>query len=165
MFPKAETEADNIVATACDLNVPERKNLILRVTREEPPGAVVGVAGLESGGLAIQHPKYTPHAYKDAQYVAVIGLSEPYRSLDPDDPFTSKEGERLGDVLMLDLLRYVKKNTRGGMPWILALVNPDNGPSCALFERHGFEQFIRFGVGSDALFRRPKNLKVPRPNQ
>jgi hypothetical protein len=160
LFPKAEKEVDDIIALACDPTAPERKNMTLRVTREVPPGAIVGVAGLERGPLAIQHPKYRPHAYKDAAYVATIGLSEHYR--DAEDPFRTRDGDRLGDVLMVDLLRYVKKNWRGGMPWCLALVDPDNGPSRDLFERHDFELFLP--LPADSLFRRPKNLKL-RPSR
>jgi hypothetical protein len=158
IFPKAEKEVDNIVSVCC-AGVPPRQNTIIRVTREEPPGAIVGVTGLERGGLTIQHPKYTPHAYKDAAYVAVIGLSEHYR--DDQDSFRTKYGGRLGDFLLHDLLLHVKKTWRGGMPWVLALVDPANNASRLLFERHDFELFIDLGPGSDALFRRPKNLKVP----
>lgn len=157
LFPKAEKEVDGIVTLACDLNAPERKNMLVRVTREEPPGSIVGVTGLEHGPLNIQHPKYTPHAYKDAAYVATIGLSQHYR--DDKDPFRTKDDGRLGDALMTDLLRYIKKTWRGGMPWVLALVDPDNPPSRELFERHDFELFLR--LEPDSLFRRRKNLKVP----
>lgn len=155
---KAEAEVDNLVAVCCTGEAP-RQNTIIRVTREEPPGNIVGVTGLERGGLALEHPKYTPYAYKDAAYVAMIGLSERYR--DHQDPYRSKDGGRLGDFLLHDLLLHVKKTWRGGMPWVQALVDPDNGPSRDLFERHGFELHLSLGPKSDALFRRPKNLKVP----
>jgi hypothetical protein len=157
IFPKAEKEVDDIIANACNLNVPERKNMIVRVTREVPPSAIVGVSGLEQGGIAFPHPKFTPHAYKDAAYVAVIGLSEHYR--DDQDPFRTREGGRLGDVVLHDLLLHVKKTWRGGMPWVLALVDPDNESSRDLFERHDFRLFLE--STPDSLFRRPKNLKVP----
>jgi hypothetical protein len=42
---------------------------------------------------------------------------------------------------------------------IRAQVDPDNGPSRSLLERHDFELFL--ALKPDALFRRPKNLKVP----
>jgi hypothetical protein len=158
LSPKAEREVNDILAVACDLNAPERKNMIVRVTREEPPGTIVGVAGLERGDMAFQHPKFTA-PYKDAAYVAVIGVSEHYRS--KDDPFRTKEGGRLGDFLLYDVLQHVKKNWRGGMPWVFAAINPDNAPSRVLFERHGFQFMFRLGPDGDAMFRRPKNLKVP----
>ena len=99
------------------------------------------MTGLERGSLNFPHPKYTPHAYKDAAYVAAIGVSEHYR--DKDDPFRTKDDERLGDVLLHDLLLYVKKTWRGGMPWVLALVDLNNGPSRDLFERHDFQAVSR----------------------
>jgi ribosomal protein S18 acetylase RimI-like enzyme len=157
--PKAESEVDNIVAAACDLNAAERKNMIMRVTREVPPGAVVGVAGLERGDFVFPHPKFTA-PYKDAAYVAVIGISEQYR--DDKDPFRTKDDGRLGDFLLHDLLMHVKANWRGGMPWVFVAVNPDNDSSVSLFERHDFEYMFRLAPNGDAMFRRPKNLKVPR---
>jgi hypothetical protein len=100
----------------------------------------------------------TPHAYTDAAYIAVIGLSGQFRSSDPDDPWKTKAGERLGDYLMSDALRFVKREWRGGMPWCLTLVDPTNDPSRTLFERHDFVLFIQLG---DALYRRPKNRRLP----
>jgi ribosomal protein S18 acetylase RimI-like enzyme len=158
LSPKAEQEVNDIVAVACDLQAAERKNMILRVAREEPPGSVVGVVGLERGDMQFQHPQFTA-PYKDAAYVAVIGLSKHYR--DPDNRFLTKDGHRLGDSLLHDVLLHVKKNWRGGMPWVFAAINPDNGPSRSLFERHGFEYMFRMAADGDAMFRRPKNLKVP----
>jgi len=158
VFPKAEKEVDDIIAACCAC-CSGRQNTVVRVTREEPPGTIVGVTGLERGGLALQHPKYTPYAYKEAAYVAVIGLSESYR--DDEDPFRTKDDGRLGDFLLYDLLLHIKKTWRGGMPWVLSLVDPDNDSSRALFERHDFELYLRLGPKSDALFRRPKNRKVP----
>jgi hypothetical protein len=157
IFPKAETAIDDIVRLACDLNATQRKNMIVRVTREQPPNSIVGLTGIERGPVAIQHPKFTPHAYKDAAYVAAIALSEHYRN--HPDPFRAKDGGRLGDFIMLDALRYINKNWRGGMPWVLALVDLENGPSREMFERHDFELFLR--LTPDSLFRRRKNLKVP----
>ena len=158
LSPKAEQEVKDMVTAACDLKSPERKNMIVRVTREEPPGSVVGIMGLERGDIQFQHPKFTA-PYKDTAYVAVIGLSEQYR--DDADPFRTKEAGRLGDHLLRDALLYVKKTWSGGMPWMFAAVNPDNDPSRSLFERHGFEFMFRLAPTGDAMFRRPKNLKVP----
>jgi hypothetical protein len=44
------------------------------------------------------------------------------------------------------------------MPWCLTLVDPTNDPSRTLFERHDFVLFIQLG---DALYRRPKNRRLP----
>jgi ribosomal protein S18 acetylase RimI-like enzyme len=158
IFPKAEEEVDAIVRVACDLNSPERKNMITRVTREEPPGSIVGITGLERGDMQFQHPRYAA-PYRDAAYVAVIGVSSEYRS--GTDPYRTPLGGRLGDHLLNELLLYVKQSWRGGMPWVFTAVNPDNASSREMFERFDFEFMFRMAPEGDAMFRRPKNLKVP----
>jgi hypothetical protein len=114
LFPKAEDEVHKILSIACDPSDPRRKEMTLQVAREEPCRAIVGVVGIERGPLQIQHTKYTPHAYKDAAYIAVLALSEHYRTDDPNDPWETKDGERLGDALMHAALRHIKKGARGG---------------------------------------------------
>jgi ribosomal protein S18 acetylase RimI-like enzyme len=156
VYAKAEKEVDELVAAWC-VRDPLRKNMVLRVTCEEPPGSIVGVAGLERGDIAFQNPRFsTP--YRDAAYVAVIGVSERYR--DDNDPYRTKAGDRMGDVLLHDMLLHIKKNWRGGMPWVFTAVDPDNESSVLLFERHGFDYMFRLAAKGDAMFRRRKNLRV-----
>src|SRR5271167_1800727 len=92
-FPRAEKEVNNLIAQCCARTV-GREKVSIRVTREVPPGTLVGVTGLERGSPNIQHPKFRGHFYNGAAYVAVIALSERYR--DDKDPYRTKEGERLG---------------------------------------------------------------------
>jgi hypothetical protein len=142
IYPEAEREVDSLVALWV-ARAPERKDMLLRITREEPPGSVMGVAGLERGDMTFQNPKF----------------SAPYR--DADDPYRTKTDVRMGDFLLHDTLLHIKKNWRGGMPWVFTAVHPDNEPSVSLFKRHGFEFMFRLPPKGDAIYRRPKNLKVP----
>jgi ribosomal protein S18 acetylase RimI-like enzyme len=49
-----------------------------------------------------------------------------------------EDGSRPGDVLLQGALEHIKKDCGGRMPYVWALVSPENDRSQALFDRHGF---------------------------
>ena len=146
---RPEREVDAMVA---QFYSGQRADSEIRVTLEIPPGGLVGLSGI-SGPVSIDHPRL--RAYQNSAYVSIIGVSEPYRG-------ARKDGSRPGDRLMGDALRQINRRWRGGMPWVLALVDPKNEVSRDLFERHGFEEIIEATApDADAWFRRPKLLEPP----
>jgi ribosomal protein S18 acetylase RimI-like enzyme len=124
----------------------------VRVAEEVPPGRLVGVVAV--GQIGFQDRRLV--AYNGAPYITVIALSKDYRGAE-----NRGDGSPLGDFLMVDALTLIDRRRGGGMPRVFAFVDEANAASCELFQRHGFELIIRaISPEADALFRRPKNLKV-----
>lgn len=125
---RAERVIDEIFAAAHAGSWPRST---LRVTRDMRSGALVGACLIAPGPIPVKHPRLTAHAYRNAPYIAGIGLFKEHR------------GRTRGDHLLRDALEHIKRTTRGGMPRVLALIAPDNEPALKLFQRHGFEQSSR----------------------
>ena len=74
-------------------------SVTLRVTREHPSEQLVGVVGVESGGVGYDHPLFQMEDWTDPVYLSVITLSAFYRG-----SYVSREGVPLSHVLMRDAL-------------------------------------------------------------
>lgn len=129
----------------------------LRVTRELPQGALVGVTVIEWPGLVLRHPSLNGDAFADAAYIAVLSLAEEYRG-----GYCSKEGEPLSHVLMTDALKYIDSDTEGEMPPVQAIIDPQNAPSRSLCEHFGFIQPIE--TEPDLWYVRPRGLPLKEPS-
>jgi ribosomal protein S18 acetylase RimI-like enzyme len=108
-----------------------RRADLFRVTVEQP-AKLLGLAAFQPAAFS-QPVLAQVNGYP---YISLIGVSREFRGC-------KKAGVRPGDVVLLDALRTINSHGQwGDAPDIFALVDPNNGPSCALFERHGFEVVI-----------------------
>lgn len=125
----------------------------LRVTREMPQRALVGVTAIERPGLVLRHPSLNGNAFADAAYIAVLSLAEEYRG-----GYRSKDDEPLSHILMKDALRYIGAKTEGEIPPVQAIIDPQNVPSRSLCEHFGFIQPIV--TEPDLWYVRPRGLPL-----
>lgn len=128
----------------------------LRVTRELPQGALVGLAAIEWPGLLFRHPSLDGDAYADAAYIVVLSLAEDYRG-----GYRTKDGEPLSHVLMGDALRHIASESDGEIPPVQAIIDPNNGPSRALADHFGFIQPLV--TKPDLWYVRPRGLPLEEP--
>jgi ribosomal protein S18 acetylase RimI-like enzyme len=134
-----------------------RKDSVIRATVEAPGHRFVGLAGFHPQPGRFGNPGM--QVYDGFAYVSVIGLSETYRG-------KRKDGSNLGDFLLVDALRAIHHwwsthERSDEMPWVFSLVDPNNGPSRDLFERHGFVEVPGMQAETpeaDSFFRRRKNV-------
>jgi ribosomal protein S18 acetylase RimI-like enzyme len=117
-----------------------------RVTVERP-NALVGVAAYHA--VPISRDGRPP---EDHAYISVIGIVERFRRCRKDEL-------RPGDHVLLDVLRAIFRHPRWGpTSAVVALVDPNNDPSCDLFKRHGFIVVMAAPPDdseADCLFERP----------
>jgi ribosomal protein S18 acetylase RimI-like enzyme len=140
---RAEREVDKM---AREYAKGARRAHVFRVTVEQP-GGLVGLAAVQPAGFS--HPVLAQ--VNGYPYISLIGVSREYRG-------RVKGNLRPGDFVLRDALRTINGQSRWGpAPDIFALVDPNNTPSCALFERHGFEVVIAADPNNpeaDSLFGR-----------
>lgn len=129
--------------------------VILRVTRELPKGDIVGVVGIEEGGVGYDHPLFQMDDWKDPVYLAVLTLSAAYRGR-----FVTQDGTPLSHVLMRGALEFLSSRNGGVVPSVQAAIAQENTPSRALAKAFGFEMMPTLG---NLLYVRPKGR--PLPNQ
>jgi ribosomal protein S18 acetylase RimI-like enzyme len=109
----------------------KRRRVVFRATVEVPT-KLLGVAAFQPG--VFEEPGLV--AMNGFPYVSVVGVSEDYRA-------RRKDGVRAGDLVLLDVLGAINVDARWeGTPDVSVLVNPSNGPGCALLKRHGFRTFV-----------------------
>jgi hypothetical protein len=149
----AEGAVNRIVTSCRNGKLP---GVTLRVTREHPPGSLVGVAAVEWPGLVLRHPGLKGDAYADAAYIAVLSLTSAYRG-----SYRTKEGEPLSHILMGDALRHIASKSDGEIPPVQAIIDPGNGPSKALVEHFGFIQPLL--TEPDLWYVRPRGLPLEEP--
>jgi hypothetical protein len=149
----AEGAVERIVAGCRAGKLP---NVTFRVTREVPPGTLVGVAAIEWPGLVLRHPSLNGDAFADAAYIAVLSLNEAYRG-----GYQTNEGKPLSHVLMTDALRHIGLKADSQMPPVQAIIDPRNRPSLALCEHFGFIQPIE--TEPDLWYVRPRGLPLEGP--
>jgi hypothetical protein len=152
-LPAAEEDVEGIIE---DLHAGEWPDLVFRVTRERPSGAVVGVVAIElRKGPLVDHPAVPEEENSDAAYIVVVALSEVYRGR-----LTDKHGVSLSDVLLRDALEYVAAG-EDEVPPIQAAIAPANLPSKELFERFNF--FDSNATVGALLYIRPRGLPIELP--
>lgn len=132
------------------------RDVIFRVTREAPPGTLVGVTAIEWPGLVLRHPSLNGDAFADAAYIVVLSLSAEYRG-----GYRTQRGEPLSHVLMTDALQHIGSEAEGQMPPVQAIIDPQNARSRALCERFGFIQPIV--TEPDLWYLRPRGLPLEEP--
>lgn len=149
----AEGAVNRIVASCRNGKLPDTA---LRVTREHPPGALVGLSAIEWPGLVLRHPELNGDAYADAAYIAVLSLAAAYRG-----GYETPAGEPLSHVLMKDALGHIASESGGEMPPVQAIIDPNNGPSRTLVEHFGFIKPLP--TEPDLWYVRPRGLPVEEP--
>jgi ribosomal protein S18 acetylase RimI-like enzyme len=93
----------------------------------------------------------------DAQRIHVVAIDRLYRGK------RLRDGSRPGDALLGGMLEQIRVACGGRMPAVSALVSPENGPSHALFDRHGFRRMPYTGEGEVIRVRLPdKRLSLVR---
>jgi hypothetical protein len=146
----AEGAVNRIVAGCRNGKLP---GATLRVTREHPPGALVGLSAIEWPGLVLRHPNLNGDAFADAAYIAVLSLAEAYRG-----SYETATGEPLSHVLMKDALGHIANKSGGEMPPVQAIIDPKNGPSRVLVEGFGFIKPLP--TEPDLWYVRPRGLSL-----
>lgn len=146
----AEKVVNEIIASYA---VAAKPLLGLRVTREFPSGALVGLVGIEEGGVGYQHPLFDMPDWTDPIYISVITLTSQYRG-----GYVTADGIPLSHVLLRDALVFAASRTGGTIPSMQAVIAPDNRPSRSLFKAHGFEMLP---TTPELLYIRPKGLDIP----
>lgn len=120
-------------------------DLTLRVTREMPSRALVGLSIISwKAGPVFRHRLIREDEYREAAYVHVIALSEDYRGR-----YTCQDGTPLSDFVVMETLSHIEAHEID-MPIVQALIEPDNDPSRDMCVRHGFEQ--PFVTAPDLLY-------------
>jgi len=152
---EAEAAVERIVAGCRSGRL---SGITMRVTREVPPGALVGISAIEWPGLVLRHPDFPSDAYKDAAYVAVLALNAQYRG-----GYQVQNGEPLSHALMADALRFIASAVDGEVPPVQAIIDPRNAPSRALCEHFGFIQPIV--TEPDLWYVRPRGLPLEEPSE
>ncbi|MGH2879335.1 MAG: hypothetical protein ACRDK4_07015 [Solirubrobacteraceae bacterium] len=126
----------------------------LRVTREMPSAALVGLSIIElRAGPCIRHRLIPEDEYRDAAYAHVITLSAEYRG-----GYRCLDGTPVSDIIVMEALRYIRE-TEGTMPVVQALIEPANELSRDMCFRNGFEQ--PFVTSPDLLYVRHPDVEVP----
>lgn len=126
----------------------------LRVTREMPSAALVGLSILElRAGPYIRHRLISEDEYRDATYAHVVALSAQYRG-----GYTCLDGIPVSDFIVAEMLRYIRRR-EGTMPVVQALIEPDNELSREMCFRNGFEQ--PFVTSPDLLYVRYPDVEIP----
>jgi hypothetical protein len=146
---KAEKTVDGIVEDYANGLI---ASVTLRVTREYPSKRLVGVVGIEDGGVGYDHPLFQMEDWTDPVYLAVITLSASYRG-----SYVSRDGVPLSRVLMRDALEFLASREGGVVPSVQAVIAKENSPSRALAQFFGFEMIPTAG---DLLYVRPKGLPI-----
>jgi hypothetical protein len=131
-------------------------NATLRVTREMPAGALVGLAAIEWPGLVLRHPALNGDAFSDSAYIAVLSLAKEYRG-----GYETPGGEPVSHVLMRDALKHIAAKAEGEIPPVQAIIDPNNAPSQNLCEEFGFVRPIE--TEPDLWYMRPRGLPVEGP--
>lgn len=138
-----EATVERIVARHRDQGL--HGNVTLRVTRELPSRALVGLSIISwKAGPILRHRLIPVDEYMDAAYVHVIALSKDYRGR-----YTCRDGTPLSDFIVMETLRHIEEHEKN-MPIVQALIEPDNDPSRDMCARHGFEQ--PFVTAPDLLY-------------
>jgi hypothetical protein len=146
---------DEINEIVDDLHSGEFPDAVLRVTRETPAGKLVGITAVElNKGPHIEHELIPLENNQDAAFVVVVALNNEYRGRR-----TTKQGLRLSEVLVRDVLRYLVEANGGAVPPVQAVIGNGNGPSRELGAQHGFVRVLQ-GVGA-SFYVRPRGQLIP----
>jgi ribosomal protein S18 acetylase RimI-like enzyme len=131
----AEREVDKIVGMVAGGEVDFE---VVRVAENDPDGSLMGLC-------VVSHREF--EAEEDPAYVQVIARAAACRG------YRLPDGGRLGDLLLSDALTQIKMIWGAPMPFVWALVAPDNAPSLDLFAHWGFECAPAADGGYHVLFR------------
>lgn len=85
----------------------------------------------------------------NARCVHMLGVDRLYRGARLAD------GSRPGDILLQGVIDQIRVACDDRVPYVWALVNPENEHSHALFTRHGFSQLPHSGIGEIIRVRHP----------
>jgi hypothetical protein len=126
----------------------------LRVTREMPSAALVGLSIIElRAGPRIRHRLLPEDEFRDAAYAHVMALSGVYRG-----GYTTPDGAAVSDFIVAEMLGHIR-DSEGAMPVIQAFIESDNELSQEMCFRNGFEQ--PFVTEPDLLYVRYPDIEVP----
>lgn len=117
------------------------------VVVEDAAGRLIGIGSFRPEALPVRIRISKPIV--NAQCVHMLGIDRLYRGARLAD------GLRPGDILLQGVLDQIKVACDERMPYVWALVNPDNEPSHDLFSRHGFSQLPHSGEGEIIRVRHP----------
>ncbi len=115
------------------------------VVLEDATGRLIGFCSFRAHQLPIRGAKLA----RDTQRVHTLGTDRVCHGLRLED------GTRPGDALLRGALEQIKAACDGRMPFVSALVAPDNARSLALFDRHRFGQLPYAGEGDVIRVRAP----------
>jgi ribosomal protein S18 acetylase RimI-like enzyme len=119
------------------------------VVLEDAIGKLVGVCSF------LPHPLDIPASRR-------IGNSQRIHMLGTDRLFRGErlaDGSSPGDVLLRGALQHIEIAGEGRMPYVSALVAPENDRSLALFKRHGFTEQPYAGEGAIICVRAPSRRR------
>lgn len=117
------------------------------VILEDANGKLVGICSF--------HPYSLGKFVGSARCIHVVGVDRRYQGKRLED------GSRPGDALLRGALDQIEITCDGGMPYVAALVSPENRRSRDLFARHGFRDWPYPGEGEIQCVRSPhKGLPV-----
>lgn len=120
------------------------------VVLEDAGGKLIGVCSF------LAHPLPGPAGkfFGNAQRIHILGTDRLYHGKRLED------GSRPGDALLCGALEQIKLAYDGRMPYVSALVSPENDRSRALFARHGFRGLPYLGEGEIVYVRSPQQRPV-----
>lgn len=128
----------------------------LSLGTETCPQTVVVLEG--ANGKLIGFCSFLPHPLPssagvfddNAQRIHILGTDKQYHGK------RLRDGSRPGDALLRGALEQIELACGGSMPYVSALVSPENDRSRALFDRHGFRELPYSGDGEIIYVRSPK---------
>jgi hypothetical protein len=113
---------------------------------EDAVGKLIGVCSFNPDPVPVRAGKLMG----EAQRIHMLGTDRLYHGMKLQD------GSRPGDVLLRGVLEHIGRVCDGHMPYVWALVTPENDRSHALFDRHGFDRWPYAGEGEVIRIRDPK---------
>jgi hypothetical protein len=121
------------------------------VVVEDALGKLIGVCSFKQAPVPIRAGRLIGNAH----CVHMLATDRLYHGKRLED------GSRPGDVLLRGALEHIETACDGDMPFVWALVSPDNDRSRALFTRHGFGKMAYSGEGEIIHIRSPhKRLPI-----
>jgi hypothetical protein len=124
------------------------------VVMEDASNRLIGLCSFLPDSLPLRPGKLLGQA----QRINMLATDRLYHGMKLED------GSRPGDVLLHGALEQIQIACGGSMPYVWALVSPENHRSRALFGRHGFRELPYKGEGEVVHVRaRHKRLPVLTP--
>ncbi len=119
------------------------------VIMEDANSKLVGIGSFRPEPLPVRAGKFADKVFGQAQCIHMLATDRLFRGQ------RLRDGSRPGDVLMRGVLEQIEIAADGRMPYVWALVSPENARSNALFDRHGFGELPYAGDGEMILVRPP----------